>query len=178
MAENITIARPYAQAIFSLAQEQGDLKGWSDMLQFAAAVGADPEMVAVIDSPRFDSSQLAELFIEICDDKLNDAGKNMIRVLAENDRLPLLPEVAELYEAERAAVEGTVVAEVTSATALNNAQQQSIAEALKKRLGRDVTLECKIDESLLGGAIIRAGDVVIDGSVVGKLEKLATALAH
>jgi F-type H+-transporting ATPase subunit delta len=178
MAENITIARPYAQAIFSLAQEQSDLKGWSDMLQFAAAVAADPEMVAVIDSPRFDSNQIAELFIDVCGDKLNDAGKNMIRVLAENDRLAVLPEVAELFEAERAAVEGTVVAEVTSATALNDAQQQSIAEALKKRLGRDVTLECKIDESLLGGAIIRAGDVVIDGSVVGKLEKLTSALAH
>jgi F-type H+-transporting ATPase subunit delta len=178
MAENITIARPYAQAIFSLAQEQGDLKGWSDMLQFAAAVAANPEMVAVIDSPRFDSSEQADLFIEICGDKLNDAGKNMIRVLADNDRLEVLPEVAELYEAERAAVEGTIVAEVISATALNDAQQKSIAEALKKRLGRDVTLECKIDESLLGGAIIRAGDVVIDGSVVGKLEKLTSALAH
>lgn len=178
MAENITIARPYAQAIFSLAQEQGDLKGWSEMLQFAAAVAADEEMVAVIDSPRFDSGQLADLFIEICGDKLNDAGKNMVRVLAENDRLNVLPEVAELFEAERAAVEGTIVAEVTSATQLNDAQQQSIAEALKKRLGRDVTLECQIDESLLGGAIIRAGDVVIDGSVVGKLEKLTSALAH
>jgi len=178
MAENITIARPYAQAIFSLAQEQSDLKGWSDMLQFAAAVAADPEMVAVINSPSFDSSQLAELFIDICGDKLNDAGKNMIRVLADNDRLSVLPEIVELFEQERAAVEGTVVAEVTSAVALNDAQQSSIAEALKKRLGRDVTLECKIDESLLGGAIIRAGDVVIDGSVVGKLEKLASALAH
>lgn len=178
MAENITIARPYAQAIFSLAQEQNDLKGWAEMLQFAAAVAADPQMVAVIDSPRFDSARIADLFIEICGDKLNDAGKNMIRVLAENDRLAVLPEVAELFEVERATVEGTIVAEVTSATALNDAQQQSIAEALKKRLGRDVTLECKIDESLLGGAIIRAGDVVIDGSVVGKLEKLASALAH
>lgn len=178
MAENITIARPYAQAIFSLAQEQGDLKGWSDILQFTAAVAADPEMVAVIDSPSFDSVQVADLFIEICGDKLNDAGKNMIRVLAENDRLEVLPEVAELYEAERAAVEGTIVAEVISATSLNDAQQKNIADALKKRLGRDVTLECKIDESLLGGAIIRAGDVVIDGSVVGKLVKLTSALAH
>ncbi|MCW8828037.1 MAG: F0F1 ATP synthase subunit delta [Gammaproteobacteria bacterium] len=178
MAENITIARPYAQAIFSLAQEQGDLKGWSEMLQFAAAVAADEDMVAIIDSPRFDSDQLANLFIEICGEKLNAAGKNMIRVLAENDRLSVLPEVAELFEAERAAIEGTIVAEVTSATALNEAQQRSIADALKKRLGRDVTLECQIDESLLGGAIIRAGDVVIDGSVVAKLEKLTAALAH
>ncbi|MGM0595073.1 MAG: F0F1 ATP synthase subunit delta [Pseudomonadota bacterium] len=178
MAENTTIARPYAQAIFSLAQEQGDLKGWSQMLQFAAAVAADEEMVAVIDSPRFDNTQIGEMFIEVCGDKLNDAGKSMIRVLADNDRLKVLPEVAELYEAERATVEGTVVAEVTSATALSDAQQKSVAEALKKRLGREVTLECNIDESLLGGAIIRAGDMVIDGSVVGKLEKLASALTH
>lgn len=178
MAENITIARPYAQAVFSTAQEQGDLVGWSAMLQFAAAVVSDPDMAALIDSPRFDKSQVAGILIDVCGDKLNDTGKNMIRVLAENDRLEVLPEVAELYEAQRAAVEGTIVAEVISATALNDAQQKSIAEALKKRLGRDVTLDCKTDESLLGGAIIRAGDVVIDGSVVGKLEKLATALAH
>ena len=178
MAENITIARPYAQAIFSLAQEQSNLKGWSDMLQLAAAVAANPEMVAVIDSPNFDNNQIADLFIDVCGDKLTDSGKNMIRVMAENDRLKVLPEVAALYEAERATVEGTVVAEVTSATALSDAQQQNIAEALKKRLGRDVTLECKIDESLLGGAIIRAGDVVIDGSVVGKLAKLGNALTH
>jgi F-type H+-transporting ATPase subunit delta len=178
MAENITIARPYAQAIFSLAQEQGDLKGWSEMLQLAAAVATDAEMVAVIDSPRFDRSQLADLFINVCGDKLNDAGKNMIRVLAENDRLIVLPEVATLYEVERAAVEGTVVAVVTSAAPLSDAQQKNVAEALKKRLGREVTLECNIDESLLGGAIIRAGDMVIDGSVVGKLEKLTTTLTH
>jgi F-type H+-transporting ATPase subunit delta len=178
MAENITIARPYAQAIFSTAQEQGDLAGWSDMVQFAAAVVSDPEMAALIDSPRFDKGQVAEIIIDVCGKKLNDAGRNMIRVLADNDRLEVLPEVAELYEAQRAAVEGTVVAEVISATELNKSQQKSIAEALKKRLGRDVTLECKTDESLLGGAIIRAGDVVIDGSVVGKLEKLASALAH
>jgi len=178
MAETITIARPYAQAIFALAQEQGDLKGWSEMLQYAAAIAADPQMVAVINSPRFDSNQLADLFIEVCGAQLNDAGKNMIRVLADNDRLTALPEVAELFEAERAAVEGTIVAEVTSATALNKAQEKEIADALAKRLGREVTLECKVDESLVGGAIIRAGDVVIDGSVVGKLEKLATALAH
>ena len=98
MAENITIARPYAQAIFSLAQEQGDLSGWSEMLQFAAAVATDADMVAIIDSPRFDNDQLAELFIDICGDKLNDAGKNLIRVLADNDRLKILPEVVELYE--------------------------------------------------------------------------------
>lgn len=178
MAENTTIARPYAQAIFALAQDKGALAEWSDMLQLAAAVAADAEMLALIDSPRYDKAQVAQVLVDVCGDKLTDEGKNMISVLADNDRLKLLPEIAELYELERAAVEGTIVAEVISATALSKAQEKSIAEALTKRLGRDVTLECKIDEDLVGGAIIRAGDVVIDGSVTGKLSKLANTLMH
>ncbi len=178
MAENTTIARPYAQAIFALAQEKGDLAKWSEMLQFAAAVAADADMITLIDSPRYESEQIAQLFIEVCGDKLDDDGKNMIRVLASNDRLAVLPEVADLYEAERANVEGTVVAEVISAVKLNKAQQDNIAKALSKRLGREVTLECSIDETIVGGAVIRAGDVVIDGSVTGKLSKLAHAMTH
>ena len=178
MAEITTIARPYAQAIFALAQEKGELAPWSEMLQFAAAVASDAEMIALIDSPRYDSLQIAQLFIDVCGDKLNDDGKNMIRVLASNDRLALLPEVAELYEAERANVEGTIVAEVISAVTLKKTHQDHIAKALSKRLGREVTLECKTDESIVGGAIIRAGDVVIDGSVTGKLTKLAHAMTH
>ena len=178
MAENTTIARPYAQAIFALAQEKGDLAKWSEMLQFAAAVAADADMITLIDSPRYESEQIAQLFIEVCGDKLDDDGKNMIRVLASNDRLAVLPEVADLYEAERANVEGTVVAEVISAVKLNKAQQDNIAKALSKRLGREVTLECSIDETIVGGAVIRAGDVVIDGSVTGKLKKLAHAMTR
>jgi F-type H+-transporting ATPase subunit delta len=178
MAEKTTIARPYAQAIFSMAQEQGDLKGWSEMLALAAMVAADAEMAALIDSPSLTKEQKAQLFLDVCGDKLNESGQNMIRVLAENDRLDVLPEVVLLFEEERAQSEGTVQAEVISATALSDSQLSKIADALKKRLGREVTLEQKTDESLLGGAIIRAGDIVIDGSVVGKLEKLGHELLH
>lgn len=178
MAEKITIARPYAQAIFDLAQEQGELTGWSEMLALAAAIASNEEMAAVIDNPKLGSEQLAELFIDICGEGLNEHGKNLIRTLAENDRIAFLPEIAELYEVARAQAEGSIQAEVVSASALNDAQQAAIAEALKNRLGREVTLECKIDESLIGGAVIRAGDMVIDGSVVGKLDKLATELMH
>ncbi len=176
MAELITIARPYAQAIFSLAQDEGDLKGWSDMLAFAATVASDPDMAELIDNPRVDRHQTAAIFLEVCGERLTAGAKNTIRVLAENNRLELLPEVAALYEVERAAAEGTLQAEVTSARALSDAQKKAIAAALTKRLGRDVTLDCNVDEKLLGGAIIRAGDVVIDGSVVGKLEKLSHQL--
>lgn len=178
MAEKTTIARPYAQAIFAIAQEQGDLKGWSAILELAAAVASDPDMVAVIDNPRLTKAQVTDLFVDICGDTLSDVAKNMIRVLADNHRLAFLPEIAALYEIERANAERTVKAEVVSATKLSDAQKKGIAEALKKRLGREVTLDCKIDESMLGGAIIRAGDVVIDGSVVGRLEKLSHQLLH
>ena len=178
MAEKTTIARPYAQAILALAKEQNALQQWSEMLLFAAAVAADEEMAAIIASPKLSNEQQAELFLDICGDKLNEHGKNMIRVLADNDRLDILEEITVLFEIERAQSEGTVEAQVVSAVELNDAQKSGITESLKKRLGRDVTLNCSVDASIVGGAIIRAGDVVIDGSVTGKLEKLATALKH
>lgn len=178
MAEETTIARPYAQAIFSIAQEQDDLQGWTEMLALSALVAADPDMAALIDNPRVSTEQTIELFIEVCGERLNDTGKSMVRVLAENGRLPLLPEIARLYEAERAEAERTVKAQVVSATALNETQQAEIARALGQRLGREVSLECTVDETLLGGAVIRAGDLIIDGSVVGKLDKLGQELLH
>lgn len=176
MAEKTTIARPYAQAIFTLASEQGSLQGWSDMLALAAAVAADPDMAALIDSPRLTKDQIVDAFLGVCGDKLNDAGKNMIRVLASNDRLELLPEIAELYEEARAEAEGVLHAEVVTAQELTAGQKQDIAAALKRRLGREISLSCVTDSTLLGGAIIRAGDTVIDGSAVGRLDKLSASL--
>ena len=178
MAEKTTIARPYAQATLALAKEQNALQQWSDMLQYASAVAADEDMAALIASPKLSSEQLAELFLEICSDKLNEHGKNMIRVLAESDRLDIVSEITALFEIERAQSEGMVEAQVISAVELNDAQKSGIAQSLKKRLGRDVSLNCSVDAAIVGGAIIRAGDVVIDGSVIGKLDKLAAALKH
>jgi F-type H+-transporting ATPase subunit delta len=178
MAEITTIARPYAQAVFKLASEQKNFKGWSDMLGLAAAVAADPEMDKVIGNPSLTKAQVTDMFLAICGDKLNDAGKNMIRVLADNGRLHFLPEIAALYEVERASAEGTLNAEVTSAFDLTDSQKKELAAALKKRFGREISLSCTTDKSLLGGAIIRAGDVVIDGSAVSKLERLGTELAR
>lgn len=178
MAEKTTIARPYAQATLALAKEQNALQQWSDMLHYASAVAADEDMAALIASPRLGSEQLAGLFLDICGDKLNEHGRNMIRVLAANDRLDVVAEITELFDIERALSEGMVEAEVISAIELSAAQKSSITESLKKRLGRDVTLNCRVDAAIVGGAIIRAGDVVIDGSVIGKLDKLASALKH
>jgi len=178
MAETTTIARPYAQAIFSLATEQGDLAGWSEMLAFAAAVAGDAEMAALIDSPTLGRDEVARIFIEVCGERLNDSGRNLIQVLAENDRLPLFPEIAALYALARAEAERTIEAEVITATPISDAQKEKLAAALQRRLGRNVTLDCRVDKRMMGGAVIRAGDLVIDGSVTGKLQQLRSALMH
>ena len=178
MAEKSTIARPYAQAAFDLAQQAGDLKKWSEMLSFAAAVAADKQIASLLDNPNVTQQQLVELFLGICEGQLNPAGQNFIRVLADNKRLSVLPEIAAMYEKHRAEAEKSVDAEVISAFALSDALQQQLTEALKKRLGREVNLVTRIDESLIGGAVIRAGDLVFDASVSGQLDKLTHALAH
>ena len=178
MAELITVARPYAQAVFSRAQEAGKLSDWSATLQSIAAVSQVPEIQELVKGVQLERNQLADLFIEICGEQLDQEGSNLIRVLAENRRLSLLPEIAAVYEIYKAEAESTLEAEIISAFPVADAQRDKIAEALKNKLGRTVNLTCKTDKSLLGGAVIRAGDMVIDGSVNGKLEKLASAMNH
>ena len=178
MAEVITVARPYAQAAFLFANAQHTLKDWSEMLSLLAAITADAMMSEVIDSPFLTESQLADLIIEVAGDHINEQGANFIRVLAANGRLRLLPEIAALYEIKRRDAEGTVQAEMVTAYPASESQQAEIIASLRKRLGREIELSCSTDAGLLGGAIIRAGDLVIDGSVRGKLQRLGTALNH
>ena len=176
MAEALTIARPYAQAAFNFASEQGKLQDWSDKLGLLAAVADDADMRELVESPRLTDTQLANLFINIGGDRLDDKTANFIRVLAANRRLGLLPEIAALFEVQRREAEGAVQAELVTAYPATEAQQVEVIASLSRRLGRDVTLTCTTDASLLGGAIVRAGDLVIDGSVRGNLERLGTAL--
>lgn len=176
MAENTTIARPYAEAVFKLAQEQGDLKGWSDKLQLVAAVAASPEMGALIGNPKMSKAQLIKLILDVCGDKLDAPGKNLVTLLVENGRIGVATEIAALYELSRAEAEGSVEAEAISAMPLTDEQQKAIAAALTRRLGRNVELVCKVDKELLGGAIIRTGDLVIDGSAASRLTQLAKAM--
>ena len=178
MAEKSTIARPYAQAIFELADSGRQLPHWSEMLQLAAAVAADARVSVLIGNPRIDKGELTKMFLDICGDKLNEEAQNLVRVLFENHRMDVLPEIAGLYEVYRADAERTVEARVISAFPVDEAQKKQIVAMLKKRLGREVTLTCETDKALLGGAIIRAGDLVIDGSVTGQLAKLQVALAR
>ena len=176
MAENSTIARPYAQAAFDIANEKGDLKSWSDMLQLIAAVASDAVLSDMISNPSIEREKVVEIIVDVCGDNLNDLAKNFVKVLADNGRLNVATEIALGFEEHRAEAEKTVEAEVTSAFPLSDAQAKSITEALKKRLGREVTLVANVDETIVGGAIIRAGDLMIDGSVNGQLDKLATTL--
>jgi F-type H+-transporting ATPase subunit delta len=176
MTERTTLARPYAEAVFRLASERKTLKVWSEMLQLAAAVAADPQVAALTDNPRVARERFVDFFLDICAKKLDQDAANFIRLLSENHRLALLPEIAALYELLRAQAEGRVEAEVISASAVSATQLDEIAAALKKRLGRDIDLSTRIDPALIGGVVIRAGDLVIDGSVQGKLRALATHL--
>ncbi len=183
MAEKTTIARPYAQAIFDLAHSKGELRDWSDTLQLAAAVIADPQVQRLISHPRVRKEQIQSLILDVSSSWVGSGGfpaeaKNLIKVLIENRRLSLLPEIAAQYELYRADAERTLTAEVVSAFPVSSEQQARIAAALKKRLGREVSLSCTVNEALLGGVIIRAGDLVIDGSITGQLTKLANALIY
>ena len=178
MAETITVARPYAQAAFLFANSQNALKDWSEMLALLAAIVSNDDMRRLIDSPRVTESQLADLVIRVAGEHIDGKCANFVRVLADNRRLALLPEITALYEIQRRNAEGRIQAELISAFPPSEAQQARIIDSLRKRLGRDIELTCITDASLLGGAIIRAGDLVIDGSVRGKLQRLGTALSH
>lgn len=172
------LARPYARAIFELARSAGDYQAWSDTLALMAAVVSNATMRSLLDNPRLTRSDAAGLVIRACGDDIGDAGKNLLHMLAENDRLSQLPMIAALYAEFRDEAEGTVEAEVISAMPLSDAQKAAISSALKNRLGRDVQLNCSVNQDLVGGAVIRAGDLVIDGSAVEHLRQLSSALVH
>lgn len=176
MAELTTIARPYAKAVFAEAQEKKAIDAWSDDLSILAAYAADADLAKVLVHPSLTAQQQAQALLDVCGDKLNEAAKNLVAVLAENKRLALLPEVSALYEELKAAMNNTVDVLVTTAFALTDTQQEKLAQALKARLKCDVRMNSDIDETIIGGAVIRAGDLVIDGSLTGKLAKLAEAM--
>ncbi len=148
------------------------------MLGLLAGIADDADIHELIESPHVSAPQLADLFIRVGGERLNEKCANFLRVLAGNGRLSLLPEIAALFEIQRRDAEGTIQAEMVTAFAATEVQQASVVESLRKRLGREIELTCSIEPGLIGGAIIRAGDLVIDGSVRGKLERLGSILAH
>ncbi len=175
-AENTTVARPYAEALFNRALESKKLDQWSDALALLSAVASDDQIAAINANPSVERTRVAELVISICGKGLTAEGKNLVKLLVENDRLDVTPEIAELYEALKNEAQGAIDALVITPYAVKAAEQKKLAEALKKKLGRDVRITSEVDPDLIGGAIIRAGNMVIDGSVSGQLRKLATEL--
>jgi F-type H+-transporting ATPase subunit delta len=173
MAEQATIARPYARAAFEYAHAHNALKQWSDALGVLAAVAADPAVARLLNNPGVSARQIVELIADIAGTKFDSATRNFIATLAGNRRVASLPQIALMYEALRADVENRAQVSVISAAPLNEAQQQRLAGALRKRLNRDVQLNCSVDPELIGGAVIRCGDLVIDGSVKVRLARLA-----
>jgi len=177
MAEAITIARPYANAVFAIANDKGELKSWSDLLAVLSQAVAVPNMQSVISSPSVSDEQVIGLLAEVAGELMSEDAQNFLALLAENNRLMLLEHIAVIFDELRAEAEQVMTADVTTARALTSEQEANISAALKKRLGRDVTLNASVDESLLGGAIIRAGDLIIDGSALGKLNRLTNAIS-
>jgi F-type H+-transporting ATPase subunit delta len=185
MAEKNTIARPYAQAAFDVAREAGELGLWSDSLQTAAGLFADGTVAEYLANPKLNDAKrlgfLTGLFGKAGAPVFaggDEQGSNYLKLLLEYDRADVLPEIAVHFEALKDAVENTIDVTVTSASPLSDKDKQRYAAALEKRFGRKVELTTEIDESLIGGAVIRAGDVVIDGSLRARLDGLANALVN
>lgn len=177
MAEDAaTIARPYAEAIFTRAEETGELTTWSDMLSLLAQLTQDPSLARVIRDPMFDRERMSGLIIEICGDKLTNEGQNLVRLLVQNNRTMHLQDIARIYESLKNDSLKVLNVEVRTAYALQQTQKKNIATALEARLGRKITITSEKDPNLIGGIHIRAGDMVIDGSIRGQLQQLSNEL--
>ncbi len=175
MSELTTVARPYAKAAFDFAVEAGAVDTWQEMLVFAAEVSQNETIVNYL-SGGASVEQATDLFLKVCDEQLDSKGQNLIKVMAENHRLLVLPQVLDQFSELKAEYEKEIAVDVTSAVKLKAAQTKVISAALEKRLARKVKLNCVVDANVVSGLLIKAGDMVIDGSIRGKLDRLATSM--
>lgn len=185
MADNNTIARPYAQAVFELARDAGALDAWSDALAAARSVLADGAVARFLSVPSLSDEERLNFITGLISSAVGDSsvlaggnqqGNNFLKLLLEYGRVSVLPEIAEHFDGLKADIENTIDVTITSAAELSDAQQKTVLDALKSRFGREVNLQTEVDENLIGGAVIRAGDVVIDGSMRASLQGLTNAL--
>lgn len=172
MIETTALARPYALAAYEQAVTESSMHGWSSALGFLAAVVADRAMAETIANPRVDDASLTELLLDVAEDRFSDTQANLVRLLVENGRLSLAPAIFELFEKERITSEGRATVSIISAFDLDDKQRELVTAAMAKRLGREVDLEESVDNELIGGVVIRTGDVVIDASLRGRLRQL------
>jgi F-type H+-transporting ATPase subunit delta len=175
MSQLTTAARPYALAAFGFAADSSSIEEWQGMLVFAAEVAKNEsiqQLIAGADA----ANKVATMFISICGEQLNSKGQNFVKILAQNDRLALLPEISAMFNELKTMHEKQVNVDVTSAIALDDAQMDSLSAALEKRFDRKVHLNCSVDPSIVAGLIVKAGDTVIDGSLNSQLNRLNDAL--
>lgn len=176
MAELTTLARPYAKAAFEHAHSRKELAAWSKMLALLAEVVQQNNVKKALANPALTASQQADILLGVCGEDLDEAAGNFVRTLAANKRLPLLTEIVGLFDALRAEVEKTLDVQVTSAFALDASATEKLKSALQKKFNCEIKVEGTVDSNLIGGVIVRAGDMIIDGSIRGRLTKLAEAM--
>lgn len=176
MAEITTIARPYAEALARLAGDSDAWARWSDMLALGASVVADAQVEGLIHNPGVDAGRVADVVVAVCGDRLNAQGANFVRLLAENRRLSVLPEIVKQFEVMKAAREGVLEARVATAFELSAAQLDGLKAKLESKFGRKINIAQAVDTALIGGVVIQVGDEVLDASVRGKLGDLAATL--
>lgn len=178
MAENVTVARPYAEALFQLARDAGRLSAWSKALTQLAAIAADPVMIGCFSDPALSGERRVELIGKVAGDVLGAEETNFVRVLAANDRLPLLPEIRQIFEGLKNAHEGAKEAAIASAFPLDAAATKTLVADLEKKFGCRIHANVTVDPELIGGVRVAVGDQVIDASVRGKLAAMATAIKN
>jgi F-type H+-transporting ATPase subunit delta len=176
MAEKTTIARPYAKAAFQEAQADKDLPRWSETLRAAATAVRDPRVHELLGSPSVSGEELAQFVMGVTGATIDEHGQNFFRMLGENHRLGFLPEISTLFDDYKDEAESVIDVTVTSAAPIDGAQQQALRKALERKLKRTVRLHCTTDSTLIGGAVLRAGDTVIDGSLLSRLKRIAFEL--
>ncbi len=176
MAEPTTIARPYAEAAFRLAQEGNAFPTWSKTLALVKAVVADPQIAAALDNPKLTAGDKESLLLSVCGNELDATGRSFVRVLVEADRLSVLPQIAALFETLKNSAEGVAMARIDTAFALSAAELADITAALEKRFGKKIEASVNVDPDLIGGARITVGDTVIDGTVQAKLSAMGAQL--
>jgi F-type H+-transporting ATPase subunit delta len=178
MTDFTTAARPYANAVYDIASQAGALDSWGDALANLAAVVSDAHMSRLLNNPEMGKQQKGDMLIKVLGDKLDEQQQNLVKLMAENGRLSIMPDVRDQFEVARAKAENKVEAEVVSAFELTAQQTDELVNTLKNKLGCDVTLTTTVDESLIGGVVIKAGDTIIDASMKSQLDSLALSLGR
>lgn len=176
MSEQSSLARPYAKAIFELARDAGDYSKWSDQLDFLSTVSANERLLNAFNNPTISTEQKTELLLAVCKDQLDDQGQSLVKLLVLNGRIAALSDINEQFMILRDEAEQVIEAQLITASEIDDARKETLQKALSKRLGKKIKLQTSVDESLIGGAIVRAGDWVVDGSVKAQLQDLVGAI--